>query len=88
MSGLEFDEEKYSQLEERLDVINNLKAKHGGSIESVLAALEAKKQKYDFLNEYEANRRIVLAELEKSYDKLVKTADNISKIRKKSRGRT
>ena len=84
MSGLEFDEEKYSQLEERLDVINNLKAKHGGSIESVLAALEAKKQKYDFLNEYEANRRIVLAELEKSYDKLVKTADNISKIRKKA----
>lgn len=66
-------------------MINNLKAKHGGSIESVLAALEAKKQKYDFLNEYEANRRIVLAELEKSYDKLVKTADNISKIRKKPR---
>ena len=84
MSGLEFDEEKYSQLEERLDVINNLKAKHGGSIESVLAALEAKKQKYDFLNEYEANRRLVLAELEKSYDKLVKTADNISRIRKKA----
>lgn len=66
-------------------MINNLKAKHGGSIESVLAALEAKKQKYDFLNEYEANRRLVLAELEKSYDKLVKTADNISKIRKKLR---
>lgn len=66
-------------------MINNLKAKHGGSIENVLAALEAKKQKYDFLNEYEANRRIVLAELEKSYDKLVKTADNISKIRKKPR---
>ena len=84
MSGLEFDEEKYSQLEERLDVINNLKAKHGGSIENVLAALEAKKQKYDFLNEYEANRRLVLAELEKSYDKLVKTADNISKIRKEA----
>ncbi len=84
MSELEFDEEKYSQLEERLDVINNLKAKHGGSIESILAALEAKKQKYDFLNEYEANRRLVLAELEKSYDKLVKTADNISKIRKKT----
>ena len=84
MSGLEFDEEKYSQLEERLDVINNLKAKHGGSIESVLAALEAKKQKYDFLNEYEANRRIVLAELGKSHDKLVKTADNISKIRKEA----
>lgn len=84
MAGLEFDEEKYSQLEERLDVINNLKAKHGGSIESVLAALEAKKQKYDFLNEYEANRRLVLAELEKSYDKLVKTADNISKIRKEA----
>ena len=54
MSGLEFDEEKYSQLEERLDVINNLKAKHGGSIESILAALETKKQKYDFLNRADA----------------------------------
>ena len=53
MCNLEFDEEEYKKLEERLDIINNLKAKHGGSIESVFEALKKKKQKYDFLNEYE-----------------------------------
>lgn len=84
IADLEFDEEEYSKLEERLDTINNLKAKHGGSIESVLAALESKRQKYDFLNEYEYNRKKVLEKLEAAHNKLVKAAEQISAIRKKS----
>lgn len=84
IADLEFDEEEYSKLEERLDIINNLKAKHGGSIESVLAALESKRQKYDFLNEYEYNRKKVAEELETAHNKLVEAAEQISAIRKKS----
>lgn len=83
MCNLEFDEEEYKKLEERLDVINNLKAKHGGSIESVFEALEKKKQKYDFLNEYEYNRKKVMEELENAHNRLVTAADTITQIRKK-----
>lgn len=83
MCNLEFDEEEYKKLEERLDVINNLKAKHGGSIESVFEALEKKKQKYDFLNEYEYNRKKVMEELENAHNRLVTVADTITQIRKK-----
>lgn len=84
IADLEFDEEDYLKLEERLDIINNLKAKHGGSIESIQAALESKREKFDFLNEYEYNRKKVAEELENAHDKLVKAAEQISKIRKKS----
>ncbi len=83
MCNLEFDEEEYKKLEERLDIINNLKAKHGGSIESVFEALKKKKQKYDFLNEYEYNRKKVIEELENAHNRLVTAADTITQIRKK-----
>lgn len=83
MCNLEFDEEEYKKLEERLDIINNLKAKHGGSIESVFEALKKKKQKYDFLNEYEHNRKKVIEELENAHNRLVTAADTVTQIRKK-----
>lgn len=86
MSGyldeLKFDEERFNELEERLDIINNLKAKHGGSIESIQAAYQAKKEKFDFLSEYEQNRNRAYAELDKSHDMLIKCAEKLSVIRK------
>lgn len=84
MCDLEFDEEQYNSIEERLDIINNLKAKHGGSIDNVLIALDAKRQKFDFLNEYEHNRKKVLEELEIAHNKLVEAADCITDIRKRA----
>lgn len=86
MSGyldeLKFDEERFNELEERLDIINNLKAKHGGSIESIQAAYQTKKEKFDFLSEYEQNRNRAYAELDKAYDKLTECAKKLSAIRK------
>ncbi len=87
MCDLEFDEERYSAIEERLDIVNNLKAKHGGSIESVLDALEKKKQKFDFLNEYEYNKKKVMEKLGKAHDRLVGVAATITDIRKNEAGK-
>ncbi len=82
LDELKFDEERFNELEERLDIINNLKAKHGGSIESIQAAYQAKKEKFDFLSEYEQNRNRAYAELDKAHEKLVKTAAKLTTIRK------
>ncbi len=82
LDELKFDEERFNELEERLDIINNLKAKHGGSIESIQAAYQAKKEKFDFLSEYEQNRNRAYAELDKAHEKLVKTAEKLTTIRK------
>ena len=39
-AGLSFDPQEFAALEERLDLINHLKDKYGGSLESIEAALE------------------------------------------------
>ncbi len=51
---LEFDEEEFVLLEERLNILNHLKNKYGDSIERVLAVMEEKQQELDKLNHYEA----------------------------------
>lgn len=82
MDELKFDEERFEELEERLDIINNLKAKHGGSLKSIQEAYAAKKEKYDFLSEYEQNKNRVNDELDKLHEKLIKSAGKLSEIRK------
>lgn len=84
LSELEFDGGEYAVLEERLDLINNLKAKHGGSLESIETALEEKKQKLDFLKEYEANRQRIIKERDGMYEQLVALSGRLTAIRKKT----
>lgn len=51
--SLEFDEEEFAYLEERLNTLNHLKSKYGGSIERVLLMAEEKQRELDKLNHYE-----------------------------------
>ena len=84
MSDLEFDDEEFAELEERLDVINNLKAKHGGSIESINAALKSRREKLDFLREYDENRQRIIKERDELLAELVTTCTALSTIRRKA----
>lgn len=56
MEGLTFEEEDFYQLEQRLDLLNNLKAKYGGSIEKIIEYQKKQQEKLEFLQEYESNR--------------------------------
>ena len=53
MSEGEFDEETFYEAEKRLDLVNHLKEKFGGSIESVLQAKEEKEKRSEHLRDYE-----------------------------------
>ena len=82
MEQFTFDEQELRETQERLDLINRLKTKYGNSIEQILAAGREKAQRIEILTNYEE----YLGTLQKSYEKnkkeLLKTADEISKIRK------
>ncbi|MCD8020071.1 MAG: DNA repair protein RecN, partial [Clostridiales bacterium] len=49
MSSMEFDEETYVETEERLDLINRLKAKYGDSISSIIMYKEKAEERLDIL---------------------------------------
>lgn len=53
ISGTEFDEEHFYEIEKRLDLINHLKSKYGDSVEKILQALAEKSQRIATLQDYE-----------------------------------
>ena len=81
--GFEFDEEKQNQIEERLELIKNLKRKYGNSIEEILSYEEKiNKQIYDIQNleEYISNLKKEKKELT---DKMMTIALSMNTIRTK-----
>ena len=82
MSSAEFDPAHFAEVENRLNVINNLKGKYGQSIELVLQALEEKQERMDKLADYDVyleNLKKEVAQLEAEVSRL---AAEVSKIRK------
>ncbi len=86
MEDAQFDGEKFAQVEERLDVVNRLKAKYGGSIEKVLSSLAEKQERIEQLQNFDAYEK----KLREQYDIAKKEAEKlcaqISEIRKKAGG--
>lgn len=54
MVDAEFDEETFFEVEKRLDLVNNLKAKYGATIEKILSEYESKQARIEKLMDYEA----------------------------------
>jgi len=84
LEGIEFNPKRLDSAEERLNLIQTLKRKYGGSIEAVLAFASEARKKLDGITH--ANERI--AELQKSENELLKElagqALSISEMRKKA----
>lgn len=83
ISNGEFDEETFFETEKRLDEINHLKDKFGGSIEAVLKAQEEKEQRYQQLKDYERYLEELAKREEKAEKALQKSCKDVSAIRKR-----
>ncbi len=83
MSDGEFDEETFYETEKRLDLVNHLKDKFGGSIEAVLQAKEEKELRSRRLRDYEAYLEQLGERLSQAETALRNISDEVSKIRKK-----
>lgn len=79
----EFSEEEFSQVEQRLDEINRLKAKYGDSIEKILAEKEQKEKRYETLKNYEQYLEELKKRLNRAENSLREVSEEVSAIRKK-----
>jgi DNA repair protein RecN (Recombination protein N) len=83
MSEMEFSDEEFNESENRLNLINHLKAKYGKTIEEIIAYKEKQESKLLQLNEYEQYISNLKKELKASEDKLNAQSEKLSSIRKK-----
>ena len=80
----EYDEETYTQVFERLTLINNLKSKYGNTIEEIFRYYENRKERYQKLSEYEENKAAAREALEKAQKKCLDLCKKLSKARKEA----
>lgn len=83
MESLEFRQEEFVQTEERLDLLNKLKAKYGKTIEAVLEYQQEKQTELERLADYDNYREQLKHKLKQETDKLKEISNQVSKIRKK-----
>ncbi|MFT4005006.1 MAG: DNA repair protein RecN [Lacrimispora sp.] len=84
MDDMTFDEEEFQQLEERLDVIHNLEAKYGKSLDQIFKNLEEKQKRLEELEDYDAVRSRTAAELKKVSEQLEVLCTRLSEMRKET----
>ena len=72
--SFEFSEEEFREAEDRLNLINHLKAKYGKTVSDILAYSEKKKQRIEELNDYDS----FIKELEEQKKKAGKETGCIS----------
>ena len=83
LDSLEFDDEKFRNVEDRLNVVNHLKDKYGQSIDLVLDELSKKQERLDVLTDLDAHRKKLSKDLDDSRSKALLLCKKISDIRKK-----
>lgn len=81
LEDLVFDEETFYQVERRLDLINNLKAKYGQEISGILSYRDKQLEKLEKLRKYEEYFRAAKEKVQRAEKKLEETSYELSKIR-------
>lgn len=84
MKDMEFDENEFSSLEQRLDLINSLKAKYGGSIEVVLDSCAGFEAEYERMVSYDEYMIKLNADYKEISDRLGAKSDELTCLRMKT----
>lgn len=82
LSDMEDSGERYAQVGERLDIINQLKGKYGNSIENILGYKEECAKKLEKYNDYDVYVEKLGREFEKAEKECLVLCEKISGIRK------
>ncbi|MCM1468691.1 MAG: DNA repair protein RecN [Alistipes sp.] len=81
MSDMEYDEEEYNTVSERLSMINRLKQKYGNTIDDIMAYYEKQGKKLSDLKNYDENKSRLSKELEKAKEEVLSLCRELSRIR-------
>lgn len=83
LSDTDFSEELFAQIQERLDIINRMKAKYGNTIEEILLQKKQKEERIQQLINFDEYRKNLEEEYRQAEEKLLQVSDQVSGIRKK-----
>lgn len=83
MADMEFDGERFAQMEERLNLLNHLKLKYGDSIQAVLQYQTDLGEKIEKLNNADVYKARLEEQLEQLQTKLESLCQKASKVRSK-----
>ena len=81
--SLEFSEEEFQEAEERLNVLNHLKAKYGKTLDLVLKYQEGQQERLAALEDYDAYLAGMEQEMQESKKHLTKLCTKATEIRKR-----
>lgn len=81
LSDMEFDGEVFAQTQERLNLLNHLKLKYGGTIEAVLEYQQQQAQRIEKLQNMDAYREQLVYKLARQKEELERLCSKISAIR-------
>lgn len=81
LGQLDFDGQAYQEAQNRLDLIRNLEAKYGGSMERVEKALEEKKNRLEQLEHFDEYRMQLEQQYKKAEEKLESVSAELSAVR-------
>lgn len=82
LADSEFDPEHFHDVEDRLDVINDLKNKYGNSIELILNVLNEKSEKIRRLEDYDNYLKSLENEVKSLEDKYIELSGRLSDLRR------
>lgn len=82
LSEMDFSEEQFVQIRDRLDEINHLKAKYGSSVQEIQAQLEEKKERIAQLEDFDTYRQDLEKECCRAQEELIRVSDKLSAVRK------
>lgn len=82
LSEWEFDEEKYYQIEQRLDRINRLKTKYGNSVEEIQKYQQKQQEKLIKLQSYEEFKQEIEQKLKEKKQELERQCKILTKYRR------
>lgn len=81
ISDMEYDEEEYNSVSERLSLINHLKQKYGNTIDDIMAYYEKQGEKLTDLRNYDENKSKLSKELETVKEEVLDLCRKLSEIR-------
>ena len=83
INSLSFEEQEFQEVEQRLDLIHNLEAKYGKTIEAVLSYLEEKEAELIKYEDYDVYKAKLEKDCERARKEYEEGAAHLSKERKK-----
>lgn len=82
--SFEFSEEQFKETEDRLNLINHLKAKYGNSVSDILSYYEQKKKRIEQLKDYDSFRLELKEKREKALAEVRVISDKLHDVREKN----